>query len=214
MIPCVMPVSLVDTSDRPFLAPLLEPFSSLTSYTVTFGPPLFRVSLVTSITWSSSMTTPTTHSGLSRCARSLTPSPPSPTYLPLCPLSLVTPSGTSSAIMNASLITPPPTLSSFLMASSFECRVPTLPRRTVRPSATFVPPTMSCTPCCSRIPFQPDTRLRAFILPPTSSTSYPQRRSPPPHPTSLFSAPLPPTPTFGFSGVPATRTPLPLLLIS
>jgi transposase InsO family protein len=32
--------------------------------------------------------------------------------------------------------------------------------------------------------------------------------------TLLFSAPLPPTPTFGSSGVPATRTPLPLLLIS
>jgi hypothetical protein len=42
MIPCVMPVSLVDTSSCPFLAPLLEPFSPLTSYTVTFGPPLFE----------------------------------------------------------------------------------------------------------------------------------------------------------------------------
>jgi hypothetical protein len=49
MIPCVMPASLVGTSDCPFLAPLLAPFSPLTLYTGTFGPPLFRVSLVTSI---------------------------------------------------------------------------------------------------------------------------------------------------------------------
>jgi hypothetical protein len=38
MIPCVMPVSLVSTSDCPFLAPPLELFSPLTSYTVTFRP--------------------------------------------------------------------------------------------------------------------------------------------------------------------------------
>jgi hypothetical protein len=50
MIPCVMPANLVRTSDCPFLARLLEPFNPLTSYTVTFGPPLFRESLVTSIT--------------------------------------------------------------------------------------------------------------------------------------------------------------------
>jgi hypothetical protein len=36
-----MPASLVGTSNCLFLAPLLEPFSPLTSYTVTFGPPLF-----------------------------------------------------------------------------------------------------------------------------------------------------------------------------
>jgi hypothetical protein len=41
MIPCATPVSLVDTSGCPFLAPLLESFNLLTSYTVTFGPPLF-----------------------------------------------------------------------------------------------------------------------------------------------------------------------------
>jgi hypothetical protein len=50
MIPCVMPANLVRTSGCPFLARLLEPFNPLTSYTVTFGPPLFRESLVTSIT--------------------------------------------------------------------------------------------------------------------------------------------------------------------
>jgi hypothetical protein len=38
MIPCVMPGSLVGTSSCPFLAPLLLPFSPLTSYTLTFGP--------------------------------------------------------------------------------------------------------------------------------------------------------------------------------
>jgi hypothetical protein len=69
-------------------------------------------------------------------------------------------------------------------------------------------------PCCSRLPFQPVTRLRAFTLPPISLTFYPQRRSQPAHPTLLFSAPLLPTPTFGSSDVPATRTPLRLLPIS
>jgi hypothetical protein len=38
--------------------------------------------------------------------------------------------------------------------------------------------------------------------------------SAPPHPTLLFLAPLPPTPTFASSVVPATRTSLPLLPIS
>jgi hypothetical protein len=133
MIPCVMPASLADTSDCPFLAPLLEPFSHLTSYTVTFGHPLFQVSLVTSITLSSSMTAPTTR-GLSCCARSPTPSPPSPTSLPLCPRSLVAPYKVSSAIMDASLITPPPTPSSSLTMSSYRCCVPTLLRRMARPS--------------------------------------------------------------------------------
>jgi hypothetical protein len=130
---CVMPASLVDTSNCPFLAPLIEPFSPLTSYTVTFGPPLFRVSLVTSITWSFSMTSPTTR-GLFRYAKRLTPSPPSLTSLPLCPRSLAAPSGASSVIMDARLITPPPALSSSLTTSSFGCRVPTLPRRTAKPS--------------------------------------------------------------------------------
>jgi hypothetical protein len=40
-LPYVMPASFVGTSGCPFLAPLLEPFSPLTSYTVTFGPLLF-----------------------------------------------------------------------------------------------------------------------------------------------------------------------------
>jgi hypothetical protein len=106
MIPCTMPTSLVDTFGCSFLAPLLESFNPLTSYIVTFGPPLFRVSLVTSITWSSSMTAPTTRE-LFCCARSLTSSPPSPTSSPLCPHSLAAPSRTSSVIMDASLITPP-----------------------------------------------------------------------------------------------------------
>jgi hypothetical protein len=57
------------------------------------------------------MTAPTTR-GLSRCAKNPTPFPPSPTSLPLCPRSLVAPSGASSAIMEASLITPPQALSS------------------------------------------------------------------------------------------------------
>jgi hypothetical protein len=35
-----------------------------------------------------------------------------------------------------------------------------------------------------------------------------------PHPTLLFAAPFPPTPTSGSLGVFATRTPLPLLSIS
>jgi hypothetical protein len=122
MIPCVMPTSLVGTSHCPFLAPLLESFNPLTSYTLTFGPPLFRVSLVTSITWSSSMTAPTTH-GLFCCARSRTPSPPSPTSSSLCPHSLATPSEASSAIMDVSLIIPPPALSSSLTTSSFGCLV-------------------------------------------------------------------------------------------
>jgi hypothetical protein len=43
MIPCGMPASLVGTCGCPFLDPLLEPFNPLTSFTVTFGPPLFRV---------------------------------------------------------------------------------------------------------------------------------------------------------------------------
>jgi hypothetical protein len=73
---------------------------------------------------------------------------------------------------------------------------------------------MSYAPCCFRLPFQLATGLRAFTLPPTFSTSSPPRPSQPPPPTSLFSAQLPPTPTFGSSGAPATRTPLPLLLIS
>jgi hypothetical protein len=134
MIPCVMPAILIGTFGCPFLAPLPEPFSPLTLYNVTFAPPLFQVSLVTSINWSSSMTAPTTR-GLFRCARSLTPSPLSPTSSPLCPCSLATPSRASSAIMDSSLITPPPAISSSLTTSSFGCRVPTLLRRMARPSA-------------------------------------------------------------------------------
>jgi hypothetical protein len=133
MIPCVMPASLVGTYGCPFLAPLLELFSPLTLYTVTFGPPLFRVCLVTSITWSSSMIAPTTR-GLFCCARSPTPSPPFPTSSPLYPRSLTAPFGASSAILDMRLITPP-ALSSSLTASSFGCCVPTLPRRTTRSSA-------------------------------------------------------------------------------
>jgi hypothetical protein len=68
--------------------------------------------------------------------------------------------------------------------------------------------------CCFRLPFQSVTGLRAFTLPPTFSTSYPQRRSQPPHHILLFSAPLPPTSTFASSGVLATRTPLLLLPIT
>jgi hypothetical protein len=45
---------------------------------------------------------------------------------------------------------------------------------------------MSCAPCCSRLSFQPITGLRAFTLPPTSSTSYQQRRSQPTHPLCSF----------------------------
>jgi hypothetical protein len=56
IIPCAMSASLVGTSSCPFLAPLLEPFNSLPSYTMTSEPPLFLVSLVISIIWSSSMT--------------------------------------------------------------------------------------------------------------------------------------------------------------
>jgi hypothetical protein len=41
MIPCAMLTSLVGTSSCPFLAHLLESFSPLTSFTMTFGPPLF-----------------------------------------------------------------------------------------------------------------------------------------------------------------------------
>jgi hypothetical protein len=62
--------------------------------------------------------------------------------------------------------------------------------------------------------FQLGTGLRAFTLPPTFSTSSPPRLSQPPPPTSLFSGPLPPTPTYGSSDAPATRTPLPPLPIS
>jgi hypothetical protein len=73
---------------------------------------------------------------------------------------------------------------------------------------------MSCAPCCSRLPFRLATGLRTFTLPPTSSTFCPPRPSQPLPPTSLFLTPLPPTPTYGSSGAPATRTPLPLLPIS
>jgi hypothetical protein len=77
----------------------------------------------------------THYSWLFRCARSLTPSPPSPTSSPLCPRSLAAPFGASSVIMDASLITPPPALSSSLTVSSFGCRVPLLPHRMTRSSA-------------------------------------------------------------------------------
>jgi hypothetical protein len=56
--------------------------------------------------------TSTTTRGLFRCARSPTSSPPSATSSPLCPRSLATSFGASSAIMDMSLITTPPTLSS------------------------------------------------------------------------------------------------------
>jgi hypothetical protein len=69
---------------------------------------------------------------------------------------------------------------------------------------------MSCTPCCSRLPFRLATGLRAFTLPATSATFSPPRPSRPPPSTSFFSAPLPPMPTYGSSGAPATQTPLPL----
>jgi hypothetical protein len=41
MILCVMSASLVDTSGSPFLAPLLESFNPLISYTVTYEPSMF-----------------------------------------------------------------------------------------------------------------------------------------------------------------------------
>jgi hypothetical protein len=118
MIPCVMLASLVGTSGFPFLAPLLELFNPLTLYTVTFGPPLFQVSLVTSITWSSLITAPTTQ-GVFHYTRSLTPSPPSPTSSPLCPYSLATPSGESNAIMDVSFITPPSLSASITVSLHF-----------------------------------------------------------------------------------------------
>jgi hypothetical protein len=44
MIPCATPASLVGMSSCPFLAPLLESFNPLPSYTVTIGSPLLWVS--------------------------------------------------------------------------------------------------------------------------------------------------------------------------
>jgi hypothetical protein len=41
MIPCAMHASLVGMSGCHVLAPILESFSPLTSFTMTFGPPLF-----------------------------------------------------------------------------------------------------------------------------------------------------------------------------
>jgi hypothetical protein len=60
---------------------------------------------------------------------------PTLTFSLMCLHSLVVPSGVSSAIMDVSLITPPLAPSSFLTVSSFECRVPTRPHRTIRLSA-------------------------------------------------------------------------------
>jgi hypothetical protein len=69
---------------------------------------------------------------------------------------------------------------------------------------------MSSAPYYFMLPFRLAIRFRAFTLPPTSSTFYPQRPSQPPPPTSLFLAPFPPTLTYRSSDAPATRTPLPL----
>jgi hypothetical protein len=60
---------------------------------------------------------------------------PTLTFSLMCLHSLVVPSEVSSAIMDVSLTTPPLAPSSFLTVSSFECRVPTRPHRTVRLSA-------------------------------------------------------------------------------
>jgi hypothetical protein len=131
IIACAMPANLVDTSSYPFLAPLHELFDPLASYIVTFGPPLFWVYLVTSITWSSLIIAPTTCRPF-RYARCPTPSPPSSTSSPMCPRSLPALSGVFSKIMDVCLITHPPTLSSSLKASNFWCRISTLLHKTKR----------------------------------------------------------------------------------
>jgi hypothetical protein len=121
----IMYVSSVSMFCCLFLVPLLEMSNPLTSYTVISGSPLFSVSLVTSITWLSSVIVLTTR-GHFRCTISPTPSPPSLTSSPMCPHSLVAPSGVCSVIIDASSII---LLLHFLrlMASNFRYRVPIPP---------------------------------------------------------------------------------------
>jgi hypothetical protein len=66
------------------------------------------------------MIAPTTR-GPFRYAKSLTPSPPSPTSYPLCPRSLVAPSGASGVTMDKSLITPPALSSSHSVQLRMSC---------------------------------------------------------------------------------------------
>ena len=63
-------------------------------------------------------------------------------FLPLCPLSSAPPSRQFSATTVVSLTTPAPALSSLPMVFASACRAHTLPLRTVRPRASFVPLTM------------------------------------------------------------------------
>jgi hypothetical protein len=127
------------------------------------------------------------------------PSPSSPTSSPLCPRSLDAPSRASSVIMNTSLITAPPALSSS-QGVQLQMSCPYTSLQNSKAEHMIHTTNVSCTPCCSRLPFHPIYEMRAFMLLPTSSTSYPQRQYQPPPLTLLFSAPLPPKPTSGVFG--------------
>jgi hypothetical protein len=131
MIHCVMPARSVDMFGCLFLVPLLGLSDHLTLYTVTFRPPLFSVSVVTSITWSSSIIALTTR-GPFRCAISPTPSP-SLTSLSMCPHGLTVLSEVSNVIMDVSLTFPPALSSSHDVQLRMSC--PYTSTRTARPSA-------------------------------------------------------------------------------
>jgi hypothetical protein len=127
MIPCGMPVRSVGMFGCLYLVPLPGLSDHLISYTVTSKPPLFSVSVVTNITWSSSMIVLTTH-GPFRYAISPTLSSPSLTSLHMCPHNLNVLSKVSSALMDTSLISPS-ALSSSLTTSSSGYHVPIHPSK-------------------------------------------------------------------------------------
>jgi hypothetical protein len=75
-------------------------------------------------------------------------------FLLIFPHSLAALSKPSSATMTVSLITPPLTHSSPPKGFFYECLVPTLHRRTVKPSASSVPSIICCAPYFFRFLFR------------------------------------------------------------
>jgi hypothetical protein len=86
----------------------------------------------------------------------------------MSPHSLTAPSKKSSATMAVSLIMPPPAHSSPPMVCFYRCLVHTLFRRMVKPSASFEPLILCCTPTTS---ITPHTALSTPITPHKSSVS-------------------------------------------
>lgn len=122
--------------------------------------------------------------------------------------SLGSPFRESSATTAMSSTTSAPALLPNPMAFTFECRVPTLPPKTVDQNALFAPLTMLFALCYFRpaYPPPPPFGLRPMASPPIYLRSFQPKHSISRHPTLLFSGCIPRTSIFGFLVATVTLT--------